>query len=66
MKARYFSDTDTLLIQFGDGTISNTYDINENVLIEVDDKGRLVSMTIEHARDQMDVREFSYQLASAS
>ena len=65
MKAKYFSDTDTLLLEFSDGEISETFDINENVLVEIDKNGRVVSMTVEHAQDQMDVREFSYQLASA-
>ena len=65
MKAKYFSDTDTLLLEFSEAEISETFDINENVLVEIDKKGRVVSMTIEHAKEQMDVREFSYQLASA-
>ena len=64
MKAKYFPDTDTLLIQFSDTEIAETYDLNENVLIEIDENGRVVSMTIEHAQEQMDVSEFSYQLAT--
>jgi uncharacterized protein YuzE len=64
MKAKYFSDTDTLLLQFSDSPVAETYDLNENVLLEVDENGRVVALTVEHARDQMDVREFSYQLAS--
>jgi len=64
MKAKYFSDTDTMLLQFNDHVIADTYDLNENVLVEVDDQGRVVSLTIEHAKEQMDVSEFSYQLAS--
>ena len=64
MKAKYFSDTDTMLLQFSDRKIDETYDLNENVLVEVDEQGRVVSLTIEHAAEQMDVREFSYQLAS--
>ena len=53
------------LLEFSDGEISETFDINENVLVEIDKNGRVVSMTVEHAKEQMDVREFSYQLASA-
>jgi uncharacterized protein YuzE len=64
MKAKYFSDTDTMLLQFSDREIDETYDLNENVLVEVDKQGRVVALTIEHAAEQMDVREFSYQLAS--
>lgn len=63
MKVRYFSDTDTLLVNFSDRPIVETRDLNENVLVELDEEGRVVSMTIEHAKQQTDVGEFSYQLA---
>ena len=64
MKVRYFPDTDTLLINFSDKKIAETRDLNENILIELDKNGRLVSMTIEHAKKQTNVTEFSYQLAT--
>ena len=63
MKVKYFPDTDTLLVTFSDKTIVETKDLNENVLVELDDKGQVVSMTVEHAKEQTDVREFSYELA---
>jgi len=62
MKARYFPDTDTLLLNFNEEEIAETYDLNENILVEVDKQGGIVSMTIEHAKEQTDVTEFSYQL----
>ncbi len=65
MKVRYFPDTDTLLVSFNDNKVADTRDLNENVLVELDEKGHVVSMTIEHARQQTDVAEFSYQLAAA-
>ncbi len=65
MKAKYFSDTDTLLLTFSKHDITETYDLNEDVLVEVDKDGHVVSMTVEHAKDQTDVNEFSYQLATA-
>jgi len=65
MQAKYFSDTDTLLVQFSKHDIAETYDLNEDVLVEVDKDGHVVSMTIEHAKQQTDVNEFSYQLATA-
>ena len=65
MKVKYFPDTDTLLVNFSDKKITETRDLNENVLVELDQEGRVVSMTIEHAKQQTDVGEFSYQLASA-
>ena len=65
MKVRYFPDTDTLLVSFSDRRIVETRDLSENVLVEFDEDGHVVSMTIEHAKQQTDVSEFSYQLASA-
>jgi len=65
MKVTYFPDTDTLLVNFSDRKITQTQDLGENVLMELDDEGRLVSMTIEHAKQQMNVTEFSYQLAAS-
>ena len=47
MKVRYFADTDTLLITLSDKRIAETRDLNDHILVELDDDGRLVSMTIE-------------------
>jgi uncharacterized protein YuzE len=63
MKVKYFQDTDTLLVDFSDRKVAETRDLNENVLIDLDADGRVVSLTIEHAKQQTDVAEFSYQLA---
>ena len=65
MNVKYFPDTDTLVVNFNDNTIIETKDLNENVLIELDEKGHLVSITLEHAKEQTDVGEFSYQRATA-
>ena len=61
MELKYFPDTDTLLINFSYEDIVETRDINENVLVELDRDGYLVSMTIEHAKQHMDIENFSYQ-----
>ena len=65
MQAKYFADTDTLLLQFSDHEIVETHDLNEDVLVETDKDGHIVSMTVEHATQQTNVNEFSYQRASA-
>lgn len=65
MKVKYFSDTDTLLVDFSDRKVAETRDLNEDVLVELDENGLVVSMTIEHAKQQTDVAEFSYRLATA-
>jgi uncharacterized protein YuzE len=61
MNIKYFQETDTLMINFSDTEIVETKDINEYVLIEVDKLGNLVSMTIEHAQQQANLVDFSYQ-----
>jgi len=66
MKLKYFEDTDTLLLTLNDHPVAETRDLSEDVLVELDERGRLVSMTIEHAGQQADLREFSYQLADGS
>jgi uncharacterized protein YuzE len=64
MKVKYFPDTDTLLVSFSESRIAETRDLSENVLVELDENGRVVSMTMEHAKQQTDVSEFSYQVAT--
>ncbi len=60
MQIKYFKDTDTLLIIFSNNNIVETKDLNENVLLETDDEGNIVSMTIEHAEQQTDVSNFTF------
>ena len=64
MKIKYFQDTDTLMVNFGDREIAETRDLNENVLVELDRDGFVVSMTFEHAKRHADLSEFSYQLTA--
>ena len=51
MKVTYFS-TDTLLVSFSDRRIAETRGLDET--------GHVVGLTTEHAKQQMDVNEFSY------
>ena len=61
MEIRYFQDTDTLLVNFSDRQIVETRDVNEDVLIELDADGRIVSVTIEHAGEHINISNFSYE-----
>ena len=61
MKVKYFSDTDTAHIEFTNKGVSETKEISENIYIDVDDKGNIVNMTIEHAKANAGLWEFSYQ-----
>jgi uncharacterized protein YuzE len=61
MKIRYFVDTDTALIDFGDKPATETKEISENIYIDVDETGNLVSMTIEHAKETGALEELVYR-----
>lgn len=61
MDVRCFQGADTLLIFFSDRQIAETRDVNEDVLIELDAVGRIVSVTIEHAGEHIDVSSLSYE-----
>ena len=60
MKIRYFSDTDTALLKFTENKVYETKEINENIYIDLGKDGKLISMTIEHAKEQATIKEFSY------
>jgi uncharacterized protein YuzE len=60
MKITYFKDTDTLLVNFNNNEIAETKDINEKILVELDKNGNVVSMTIEHAKQQTEISSFSF------
>ena len=61
MKVKYFPDTDTAHIEFRNKTVQETKEISENIYIDIDEKGNIISMTIEHAKDNAGLWEFSYQ-----
>jgi uncharacterized protein YuzE len=61
MRVKYFSDTDTAHVEFTDKEVYETKEISENIYIDIDGEGNIVSMTIEHAKDSAGLWEFSYQ-----
>lgn len=61
MKIKYFSDTDTALVEFSNRKVSETKEINDNIYIDLDSAGNLVAMTIEHARRQASLPSLSYE-----
>ena len=60
MKIRYFSDTNTALIEFSNGPTIETKEISENLYIDLDNRGNLVSMTVEHAQEKANISEVTY------
>jgi uncharacterized protein YuzE len=65
MKVRYFEDTDTLYIELAERPPAQTEQLNENVLIEIDKDGRVVGLTIEHAKQAQGKLNFSYETVAA-
>ncbi len=61
MKIKYFSDTDTALVEFSSHEVAETREINENIYIDMDASGNLVAMTIEHARQQASLPYLSFE-----
>ena len=65
MKIRYFEDTDKLYIELKPGVVSESRDLDENTLVEVDDQGRMLAITIEHAQSRAELPTFSYEQIAA-
>ena len=65
MKIRYFADTDTMLIEFRDAPVAETRDLDENTILDLDDRGNIRSITIEHASKRADTPHFSYEQVAA-
>lgn len=61
MKVKYFSDTDTAHVEFTERDMLETRAISENAYVDLDEDGNLVSMTIEHARENAGLQKFSYE-----
>ena len=65
MKIRYFEDTDTLHIELKPGRVAETRDLDENTLVDVDEAGQMLSITIEHAQARVELPTFSYEQIAA-
>jgi uncharacterized protein YuzE len=58
MKVTYFKDTDPAIVELND--VEETRELNENVYLDLDARGNLVSLTIEHARSQANLPEMLF------
>jgi len=61
MNIKYFSDTDTALVEFSGNKIEETRELSENIYIDLDSQGNIVNMTIEHAKKVAHLPDISYQ-----
>ncbi|HQT32092.1 MAG TPA: DUF2283 domain-containing protein [Thiobacillus sp.] len=65
MKIKYFQDTDTLYIEFKSTAVSESRDLDENTLLDLDADGNVCGITVEHARDRADIPQFSFEQIAA-
>ncbi len=66
MKIKYFEDTDTALLEIGGGTPAETRELSEDVYLDLDDTGHVVSITVEHASLRSDLSEMTFQRINKS
>lgn len=55
MKVSYFEATDTLYIEFRSSDITESRDLDEDTILDLDAKGNLCAITFEHASQRTDV-----------
>ena len=55
MKISCFDDADTLYIEFRDTDMTESRDLDEHTVLDVDAKGNICAITFEHASQRTDV-----------
>jgi uncharacterized protein YuzE len=66
VKVRYFEDTDTALVEIGTTTVFETRELTPDLYVDLDADGRVVSITIEHASRQGNLKEVTFERVAAS
>jgi uncharacterized protein YuzE len=61
MRIRYFAGTDTLWIELCGVAVSETRDLDEDTLIDLDAEGRICAITLEHASQRTDPSSVRYE-----
>jgi len=65
MKVSYFEDTDTLYIELRGGVVAESRDLDENTVVDMDDQGDMLAITIEHAKSRTELSQFMYERVAA-
>jgi uncharacterized protein YuzE len=60
MKIKYFEDTDTALFELGSTIPSETKELSEDIYLDLDESGNVVSITVEHASLRSELSEVSF------
>jgi uncharacterized protein YuzE len=65
MNIMYFQDTDTLYIEFRQNAVTESRDLDENTLLDLDADGNVLAITLEHAKQRADIPHFSFEQVAA-
>lgn len=65
MKIKYFEDTDTALFELGSKPPAETRELSEDIFLDLDEAGNVVSITVEHASQRAELSEVSFMRMSA-
>lgn len=60
MRLSYFDDTDTLYIELRDDEVSETRDLDENTILDIDAAGNIVGITMEQASTRTDLTNLQF------
>lgn len=66
MRIRYFPDTDTVYVELTENRVVETRELNENTMIDLDEQGNLVALTLEHAQELASISNFSFEQVAAA
>lgn len=61
MKLNYYPDTDSLYIDLIDRAGVDSREVSDGVVIDFDDRGRIVGIDIQHASERVDLKKFEAQ-----
>ena len=65
MKVKYFEETDTLFVGLSDSEVVETRELTENLYVDMNSERKVVSLTIEHAKEASGKLDFSYETIAA-
>lgn len=57
----FFEDTDTAMIELGKGAVAETKELTEDIYVDLDASGHVVSITVEHASERSDMSEIRFK-----
>ncbi len=61
MKLTYYPETDSLYIDFASQPSTESREVSEGIVLDYDEKGNLVGIDIDNARNKIDLKELVLQ-----